>query len=651
MDNSSKSKKSLIIIWILVLLVTVLGISYAYFRKTSTQGKLNQVDILKCLEATITDETSAINLTDEFPIPNAEGMTKTPYTFKVTNNCEIYIYADISLEVLSSSTLGAAYVRAALNSQSNILTGYETGIPTITGATSYVISKDNLIPPTDTSVFNLRLWIDEATTMEQGFDKTFEGKIVVAYSATKMPSHVAFKLPSNPKGIYNTSFSGAEWNHKTASLEISSINGDENNIELTNASFEGINLTSYIMSLAGSEQGTGKLVNETIEVFESTALKTSSYYTNETNSDFSWDNTTSTWTSTNKTDSSTGTLTFKPNTTGIVSLCYTVSSETEYDFARFYVDDVIKEETSGDNSRCINLGNLTTSNTVKVTYSKDGGVSERNDNVIFTINDGNSQIKSTGYRYQGKDPNNWIMFNGEYWRIIGVFDSETHGKENQNLVKIIREDILGGFSWNKSNVNDWNASSLKALLNDYYYLGIDESTATYCYGYSDIPGNCNFIKNGITKDFYRNMIENVTWKLGGHHTTSSTTEAWYNAERGTNVYNDRPTSGEGVIGLIYPSDYGFSVLASSCFRTTNIGYYTNDNCAGNSWLYGKGAFWTITPSIENVSLGIRIHHNGSLYRDNNVNNGYGIRPALYLKSNIKKISGDGSIVNPYIIMN
>ena len=55
-------------------------------------------------------------------------------------------------------------------------------------------------------------------------------------------------------------------------------------------------------------------------------------------------------------------------------------------------------------------------------------------------------VNENGYRYEGKDPNNYIWFNNELWRIIGVFDSASHGQAGQNLVKIIRNDSIGGLA-------------------------------------------------------------------------------------------------------------------------------------------------------------------------------------------------------------
>ena len=257
-------------------------------------------------------------------------------------------------------------------------------------------------------------------------------------------------------------------------------------------------------------------------------------------------------------------------------------------------------------------------------------------------------VNENGYRYEGKNPNNYIWFNNEYWRIIGVFDSASHGQSNKNLVKIIRDDVLDGLVWDKSNTNDWTASSLKSLLNGAYYKAQDGTSSGYCYGYSTTAtANCDYTKKGIQSG-YRGMIANVTWHLGGYSSTSATSSAFYGYERGTKVYSGRPTSTTGYIGLMYPSDYGYSVLSSSCTRTTNLGSYGSATCAGQSWLYGKGYEWTLTPISSDSNKVFYLYCYGYV-RNNPAYEGYGSRPVLYLDASVYKIDGDGSLNNPYIV--
>ena len=256
-------------------------------------------------------------------------------------------------------------------------------------------------------------------------------------------------------------------------------------------------------------------------------------------------------------------------------------------------------------------------------------------------------VNEKGYRYEGKNPNNYVWFNNEYWRIIGVFDSASHGQSGKNLVKIIRADVLDGLAWHKSNTNDWTAASLNSLLNGAYYNAQDGTSSGYCYGYSTTAtANCDYTKKGIQSG-YRSMIAEVTWYLGGYSSASATTESFYGYERGTTVYSGRPTTTTGYIGLMYPSDYGYSVLSSSCARTTNLGSYNTATCAGQSWLYGKGYEWTITPYSSYSGGVFNLNDNGFLY--NGANTGYGGRPVLYLDASVYKIDGEGTLDKPYII--
>ena len=258
-------------------------------------------------------------------------------------------------------------------------------------------------------------------------------------------------------------------------------------------------------------------------------------------------------------------------------------------------------------------------------------------------------VNEKGYRYEGKNPNNYVWFNNEYWRIIGVFDSSTHGQSNKNLVKIIRADVLDGLAWDKSNTNNWTAASLNKLLNGAYYNAQDGTSSGYCYGYSTTAtANCDYTKKGIQSG-YRRMIAEVTWHLGGYSSASATAESFYGYERGTTVYSGRPTTTTGYIGLMYPSDYGYSVLSSSCARTTNLGSYNTATCAGQSWLYGKGYEWTITPNSSYSNYVFILYSDGYLYSGNRANNGYGGRPVLYLDAFVYKIDGEGTLDKPYII--
>lgn len=269
--------------------------------------------------------------------------------------------------------------------------------------------------------------------------------------------------------------------------------------------------------------------------------------------------------------------------------------------------------------------------------------------LVDTIQGMGEVVSENGYRYEGRDPNNYVLFNNELWRIIGVFDNSSHGQSNENLVKIIRNVSIGGLAWDKSNTNNWSTSSLKSLLNGAYYNAQNGSDGDYCYGYSTyVKANCDYRKIGIQTE-YREMIQNVTWFLGGYSSPSAKAESFYQYERGTTVYSGNATSTTGYIGLMYPSDYGYSVLESNnCSRTTNLSIYNKSVCAGQSWIYRQGYEWTISPYSLFSSSGFYLDRTGAITNGNTLY-GYAVRPTLYLKDSVYVIDGDGSLLDPYII--
>ena len=153
-------------------------------------------------------------------------------------------------------------------------------------------------------------------------------------------------------------------------------------------------------------------------------------------------------------------------------------------------------------------------------------------------------------RYIGENPANYVYFNCsnynnpsssncELWRIIGIFDENTHGVSGEKLVKLIRSESLGSLEWNSSGLNDWSRASLQETLNGDYL----NRTGSYS-------------STGITTAT-RDMIETVTWKLGGRSNSSVTASTFYTAERGTTVYSGRPTTWPGKIALMYPSEHAY----------------------------------------------------------------------------------------------
>ena len=468
-------------------------------------------------------------------------------------------------------------------------------------------------------------------------------------------------------------------------------------------------LNNYIKSLAGTTQGNGQLVHETssnIDSLNASAIKLNEYLNFASGSGTTLNGSTSSGigsylkfssiaatekfpTASKNSDDNFWYTDFNNGTTIVLAnyfyysfnltsdenyqLCYEYGTGSNENRLYIYINGLLAESDNGyltasqtdSQTGCITFkasDNTMASSHVKITIKKTGSGSSSTGStssgggggaadVAFYVKhvDGEIVESDYGYRYEGKNPNNYIYFNDELWRIIGVFDENSHGKSGQYLTKIIRNDSLGGYAWDKSNKNNWATSSLYNLLNTNYYNATDGTSGGNCYQYSTtITGNCDYTETGLQSE-YRSMVENVTWYLGGKNSANYTAEAFYTGERdSTSVYSGNTASTTGYIGLMYASDYGYSVLSSSCARTTNLGSYNTSACGGSSWLKKETYERTVTHYSASSSHSFNLLNSANLYYSL-ASNGYATRPVLYLKSNVQKISGSGTITDPYKI--
>ena len=142
--KKNKTVKRIILITILFVMfvLSLLLGTYAFWIMTRTQESTNVISTMKCLAITLEDETAAIDLDEAYPLIHEDGMNTNPYTFKLTNNCGNNIRADISLEVLNTTTLSDEYVRISIDPTHNLLSSKTKGTATITGATSYILQEE-----------------------------------------------------------------------------------------------------------------------------------------------------------------------------------------------------------------------------------------------------------------------------------------------------------------------------------------------------------------------------------------------------------------------------------------------------------------------------------------------------------------------------
>lgn len=295
---------------------------------------------------------------------------------------------------------------------------------------------------------------------------------------------------------------------------------------------------------------------------------------------------------------------------------------------KFMINDIKTEGVTCD----INFTTITESN--KSDYLASKIVKSNTTEVTSTNDNGGTDIS---YRYTGKNPNNYVWFNNELWRIIGLIPvclEASCGTPTTSLVKIIRSESIGGlnYDWNYDSCV-WSKVSLNTLLNTYYYGKQNATGTTEC-----DESVCDYTKSGISSDandFYGKMIKEVYWNSGwDNYATDYTPGGIYTGETSTQ-------SALGYVGLMGASDYGYAA-GSEWYNTSLLSF---SGMPSVNWLYGQGEEWVLfrsdTPSEFYINL------NG--YLADVSNQKLSVRPTVYLNSNVYITGGSGTTTDPYIL--
>ena len=311
---------------------------------------------------------------------------------------------------------------------------------------------------------------------------------------------------------------------------------------------------------------------------------------------------------------------------------------------------------------------------VPIVTSGDGLYEVTHDDIEFE----DEGWKKKEYRYAGVNPNNYLTFNNETWRIIGLVNVKVNDTIEQR-VKIIKEDSIGQFSWDSSSQdinngqgsNDWKNAKLNYLLNNYYWNSLSNQK---CYvEKNETTSDCSFL-NGLKN--VQSKIESVIWHtaiLNDYYNAPN----YYKLERekinkaystscsNCNDYIEREINFKGHVGLIYPSDLGYSTIGGdttnreTCLSKTLIAWgqkwYEDPgnypDCRNNNWLHLFMKYsGTMTVLYQEVPRIFGVRESGYIINPS-TNGALDTYLVVYLKSTVKTISGTGSAENHFIVAN
>lgn len=298
---------------------------------------------------------------------------------------------------------------------------------------------------------------------------------------------------------------------------------------------------------------------------------------------------------------------------------------------------------------------------------------------------------SQNLRYVGSNPNNYIQFNDELWRIIGVID--IGGTKH---LKIVRDGSIGKFAWNSApdgwnstpngyGSNEWGSAVLMKLINPGYedntrvnpYVDGGKEPANNSLYWNRQAGKClttynegwlpcDFTQTGLKPD-YRRLIAKTNWNIGKLPDHTVPGQAFGTDLTPNDIYQyEKSETWNGYVGLLSFTDFAFAISNENSERSICLSegsvYMDDDECFNNLYLfdndlsngtYGGYNYWhnllnTQDWNEERIAFG-PIGNNSSYRLVHNYSADYVTKPVIFLKPDVNLRSGSGTHDDPYII--
>ena len=275
--------------------------------------------------------------------------------------------------------------------------------------------------------------------------------------------------------------------------------------------------------------------------------------------------------------------------------------------------------------------------------------------------------EGTTYYFAGDTDENWVSYAGHYWRVIRINEdgsirmiyngttTDQTGSTTQCTTSTFdssyNNNMYVGYMYTSNQVHGLGTdSTIKGVIDGWYEVNIlDTEYEQYV---STEAGFCGdrmpYSRSGSSGSY--------TYTSGGG---TGSTETYYGAYTRLNTNNAadvNPTlectnssdlytvaeSSQGNHALDYPIGLitaDEAAYAGGVYSTNNSGYY----------LYTNSTYWTMSPYSFNGSFAgvFRVGGNGRLGYI--VDDTYGVRPVINLRSDVTVSSGDGTSNNPYQI--
>ena len=608
-------KKIRIILSVLLVVILLIGTSFAIFQNFARQSGTNNLGATNCFSVTFEGVNNAINLANDYPIPDSEGLERDPYTFKVTNNCNQYLSLSIGVETLSTSEIPSNLIKGVIiknggTPTSAMLLSSGKTMEAQNGGTAYELLTDGLGAKAS-KTYDLRLWFDESMTKEQGASKKYQGKVIVGASAgVEPPKNLREAILANNEVKAPITTPGKEVSAHT----LDDVPNRTNSVDSTEQT------THYVT------YGTGWEANGTKFNLTGAAVTSDTYA--------------------NSYSSLVGKYLPSRSIYGAGSQTAGKMEETTNLFSVYYVVSATQNS---------------------FTYKKLSS----NKNTIEAELASTEDDYGTSYYFRGAVKNNYVEFVNKCWRIVRV------GGDGSVKLILHNDNTAGAANPCSSANNNASAafarysgtiykSAFNSSYNDNAYVGFKYGTvgaSTYAATHansnkSTILTNLETWYNDNLKT-YESVIDDTVWcndKTNVNGLGYAQNQTYYGATqrlestRGSagGTWANLKCNGElskitSKVGLITADELAFAGYAYALQNSTT---YLQENATDTLW-------WSLSPhdfdDDINFAFVWAVDCDNGDFSTLNVNGTYGVRPSISLRSTTN-VTGNGSSENPYKVV-
>lgn len=642
-------KKRILVISIVLIILCIsgIGVTYSLWNISVSQDGVNTATT-KCFNVEITSHNNNISLENAYPITNEKGKKLTPFSFTITNTCDIFASYTVSLESLKGTTLSSKFLNAMINNEEiKKLSDYEVTDTVNAGSIeSHILAKGSL-GSGDSEDYTLRVWIDYDTTMEDlnSKTKTFKSKVVVKAEpsswspldegyTTLHDAILANEYQSSPEvAIKKIEAKGTPDLSQTAPNITwkEQIDDKTYQVDFQKASSEMLGIDNYTSELQNSDTKLKVYTNYRFDSSNGSYRLTDLIIADPTELDF------------NNNDYYIITDAIFFDGEKIVSTSY----ENGYHIYK------IKSATKKIIAKNINeIEYKVTNYSLNVETYKQKEIEDDTSSKGFY-----QDIDDYGitYYYRGNVNNNNVLFAGFYWQIIRINGDGT-----------IRLLYNGQGDNDNKSINYISKSTFNINNNNVAYVGYMYGNDISSYENAKKNEKNSTIKNNVDA-WYANNLKNTLYEqyladtgycsdrtlpsiAQGNDIILNPRHRIYNLKTATfkcsDIDNDLFTTKNGVIGnkaLIYP----IGLITSDEIMYSGL---TSNSLNTLAYTYSSNTYWTMSPSYQSKTEGTYLFS-----ADNLLSGGawsrysYGIRPVINLRADVEITGGIGTKNSPYVI--